>query len=91
PMVEYAISREKFLFTTNPKVTGQSASSKLLGPGVPLSELAALYQMSGQRSGVVLSRAEELYTRKRTLNLDAELRGDTWQNALWLYEATGKK
>jgi hypothetical protein len=91
PMVEYAISREKFLFTTNPKVTGQSASSKLLGPGVPLSELAALYQMSGQRSGVLLSLAEELYTRKRTLNLDAELRGDTWQNALWLYEATGKK
>jgi len=91
PMIEYAVSREKFLFTTNPKVTGQSASSKLLGPGVPLSEMTALYEMSGKRSGVLLALAEQLYTKKRVLNLDAELRGDTWQNALALHKATGNQ
>jgi len=90
-MIEYAVSRERFLFTTDPKIKGQSASSNLTGPGVPLSEMTALYEMSGKRSGALLTMAQELYPRKRVLNLDAALPGDTWQNALALYRATGKK
>jgi hypothetical protein len=91
PMIEYALSREKFLFTTDPKITGQSASSKLAGPGVPLSELTALYLMSQRRGGALLEVARELYGRTRVLNLDAPVRGDTWANALALYRATGDK
>jgi hypothetical protein len=89
PILEYLLSREKFLFTTNPKVTGQNASSKLNGPCVPVSELTALYEMSGRRSSFLLKYAEALYGETRTLNLDAAVRGDIWQNALALYRATG--
>lgn len=91
PMVEYAMSREKFLFTTNPKVTGQSASSRLLGPGVPLTEMTALYEMSGKRSPAFLQLAESVWGKNRVLNLDAVMVGESWQNALAMYRATADK
>lgn len=90
PILEYLLSRERFLFTVNPEVKGQGASAKLNGPGATVSELAALYAMSGRRSPCLLRHAEALYGQTRTLNLDASVRGDIWQNALALYRATGE-
>jgi hypothetical protein len=91
PMMEYLMSREKFLFTVNPEVKGQGASARLLGPCAPVSELTALYEMSGKRSPFLLDFAQELYGKTRTLNLDDPVRGDIWQNALALYRATGDR
>lgn len=91
PMMEYGMSREKFLFTVNPEVTRQGASANLKGPNLPVSELAALYEFSGKRSPILLRVAEQLYGKTRTLNLDAAVRGDTWQNALAFYRATGER
>ncbi len=89
PIVEAMMSREKFLFTIDPNVKGQGASARLTGPCAPVSELAALYGVSGQRSPLFLRAAEKLYGKTRTLNLDAAVRGDIWQNALALWRATG--
>jgi hypothetical protein len=88
-IVEHMLSREKFLFTVSPQVTGQGASSRLTGPCAPVSELAALYEISGRQSPVLLRLAEEFYGKTRTLNLDDPVRGDIWQNALALYRASG--
>lgn len=88
-MMEYGISRERFLFTIDPNVKGQGASNRLAGPGVPLSEVAALYSMTQRRTPFLLASARELLTKKRVLNLDAEIRGNWWGNALALYRATG--
>lgn len=89
PIVEAMMSREKFLFTIDPNVKGQGASARLLGPCAPVSELAALYSVSGQRAPVFLRAAEKLFGKTRTLNLDVPVRGDIWQNSLALWRATG--
>ncbi|XHR27150.1 MAG: hypothetical protein ACFUZC_14485 [Chthoniobacteraceae bacterium] len=89
PMVEYSLSREKFLFTTDPNVKGQSASSKMAGPCAQVSELTALYGMTGGRDGFLLDMAKNLMGKTRTLNLSEPVRGDLWQNSLSYYASTG--
>ncbi len=91
PLMEFFVSRERFLFTTDPKVKGQSASSRLGGLGAPLTEYANLYAMSGARTPFFRTAAEGLYGRDRVLNLEGNIRGDNWSNALGLYRATGEK
>ena len=91
PLMEFFVSRERFLFTTDPKVKGQSASSHLRGLGAPLTEYANLYAMSGQRTPFFRTSAESLFGRDRVLNLEGNIRGDNWSNALGLYRATGEK
>jgi len=89
PMVEYGISRERFLFTTDPTVQGQGAKANLEGPGIPLSELTAIDEISGGRNEVLVEMAKALLPLTRSLNLDAFQREDTWPNWLALYRATG--
>lgn len=91
PLMEFFVSRERFLFTTDPKVKGQSASSHLRGLGAPLTEYANLYAMSGKRTPFFRTAAESLFGRDRILNLQGNIRGDNWSNALGLYRATGEK
>ncbi|MSU51068.1 MAG: hypothetical protein EXS37_18590 [Opitutus sp.] len=91
PLMEFFVSRERFLFTTDPKVKGQSASSHLRGLGAPLTEYANLYAMSGGRTPFFRTAAEGLFGRDRVLNLEGNIRGDNWSNALGLYRATGEK
>lgn len=91
PLMEFFISRERFLFTTDPKVKGQSASSRLGGLGAPLTEYANLYAMSGARTPFFRTAAEGLFGRDRVLNLEGKIRGDNWSNALALYRATGER
>ena len=93
PMLEYGLSREKFLFSTNEKVNGQGTSSNLNGPGVPLSDLSTTYIYSKNRLDYFLKDAESLYKSKvvRRLNLDGASYEDRWQNSLFLYKATGER
>ncbi len=91
PLMEFFVSRERFLFTTDPKVKGQSASSRLGGLGAPLTEYANLYAMSGARTPFFRTAAEGLFGKDRVLNLEGKIRGDNWSNALALYRATGEK
>jgi hypothetical protein len=91
PIAEYMLSREKFLFSLDPKQKIQSPSRALKGPCAPLTELTSLYGITHGASPVFLKLAEEEFGRARVLNLDSVERGDSWPNALALYRATGDR
>lgn len=93
PMLEYSWSRERFLFSTNPEVKGDGTSSKLSGPAAPMSDFIAAYVFSGKRLTADLRLAEKIYSTPLNLclNLVELLYGDQWQNAMYLYKATGDK
>jgi|AGTN01.1.fsa_nt_gi hypothetical protein len=90
PMLEYGLSRERFLFSQNDKVKGQGTSSRLNGPGVPVSDLTTAYTYSGNRVDYFLDDAKKLYDNKvvRSLNLDFINYEDRWLNSLSLFRAT---
>jgi hypothetical protein len=90
PILEYMLSREKFLFSLDPKERIQSPSRALLGPCAPISELCSLYGITSGASPVFRRQAEALLGRDRVLNLDDISKGDTWENHLALWEATGE-
>lgn len=91
PIMEYLLSREKFLFSLDKKQKIQNPSRKLDGPAAPVSELAALYDISQGTSKAFLTLAEKEYEGTRIRNLgDMEI-GDTWQNSLALYRATNDR
>ncbi len=88
PMVEYGLSREKFLFSIDPKQKIQFPSRQLNGPCVPISELTSLYQITGENNDYLLDLAEKEYYSSRTRNLQKLEVGEKWQNAMALYRAT---
>jgi hypothetical protein len=90
PILEYMLSREKFLFSLDKAQKIQHPSRKLNGPVAPVSELSALYNITNRNSGAFLALAEKEIQRERIRNLDKRERGDTWQNELALYQATNK-
>jgi len=91
PLMEFFVSRERFLFATDPKIKGQSTSSRLGGLGAPLSEYAALDAMARGRTPFFRTAARSLFGQDRVLNLEGRSRGDSWSNALALYRATGER
>lgn len=91
PLMEYMISREKSLFSLDPKQKIQSPSRDLKGPCAPLTELTSLYDVFQKSNPVFLALAEKMYGTERTLNLDVVGNGSSWKNALALYKATGEK
>ncbi|GAA4303617.1 hypothetical protein GCM10023143_07270 [Compostibacter hankyongensis] len=91
PSIEYLISREKYLYSEDTAIKRQSPSHYLKGPAAEVSELAALYEMSGDRSPVFKHYAEDLYGKPRVLNLKMVSKGESWQNALALYRMNGKQ
>ena len=91
PIAEFMLSREKFLFSLDPKQKIQSPSRALKGPCAPVTELTTLYGITHGASPVFLKLAEAEYGRERVLNLDSIERGNSWPNALALYRATGER
>ncbi|HEU5146089.1 MAG TPA: hypothetical protein VFT90_05210, partial [Chryseosolibacter sp.] len=91
PIMEFLLSREKFLFTLDSTQKIQNPSRKMHGPVAPISELTALYEISGGKSKALLDLAETEFTNSRTRNLAVKEKGDTWQNALAMYRATNEK
>lgn len=90
PITEFLLSREKFLFSLDAKQKIQHPSRALLGPVAPISELTALYAISGRQSPVFLQLAKQEYGNSRARNLEKMEPGERWQNALALYRATGQ-
>lgn len=90
PIVEYMLSREKFLFSLDPKQKIQSPSRALAGPCAPVTELAALAGITHGASPVLRHLAETMLGKDRTLNLDDVAEGGAWPNQLALYRATGE-
>lgn len=88
PIVEYQLSREKFLFCADSTQKIQSPSRKMDGPVAPISEMTSLYNMTGGNMPFLLQLSEKMYDTDKNRNLDVVDRGDTWQNALWLYRAS---
>ncbi len=91
PLLEYLLSREKFLFSPLGEVGSQIATSNMRGPSATVSELAVLHAMSGGRNPFLLDYVRELYPRDRVLNMEKITYGGTWQRDLSLYRATGDK
>lgn len=91
PMIEYLMSREKYLFAVDSTAKGQGASPNMNGPSANVSELAALYDISQKRSTVFKDYAIDLFDKPRVLNLAKVTKGSTWQNSLALYRMNGEK
>ena len=91
PIVEFMLSREKFLFSLDPKQKIQSPSRALLGPCAPVSELATLYGITHGASPILRQLAERMLGKNRTLNLDDVAEGGTWPNQLALFRETGEE
>ena len=88
PLMEYVISREKYLWAESDSIKSQSPSHFLRGPCVEVAELASLSEMLGGKSPVFREEAKRIYGKTRKLNLNTET-GATWQDALAMYRLTG--
>lgn len=91
PILEYQLSREKFLFCADSTQKVQSPSRKMNGPIAPVSELTSLYTVFNNSMPFLLDMSKAMYKVDKVRNLEVLERGDTWQNALWIYRATNDK
>lgn len=93
PMLEYSWSRERFLFSTNPEVKGDGTSSKMGGPGAPMSDFSTAFIFSQKRTTCDLELAKRIFTQPidLCLNLSEVLKGNSWQNAMHLFKATAEE
>ncbi|MDF3076477.1 MAG: hypothetical protein K0S09_366 [Sphingobacteriaceae bacterium] len=91
PLMEYMLSREKFLFSLDSAQKIQNPSRKLSGPVAPISELVALYNIFNKQNPLFVAIAKNEFAQARERNLDVKENGDSWMNAMHLYRATGDK
>jgi hypothetical protein len=91
PLIEYVMSREKYLYATDEAITYQNPSHFLRGPCVEIGELASLFAMSGGKSIGFRREAERLFGKPRRLNLLTDTGGGTWQDALAMNRLTGER
>ncbi|MDO8541047.1 MAG: hypothetical protein Q7S40_11470 [Opitutaceae bacterium] len=90
PITEYLLSREKYLFATDPEIKRQNPSAYLRGPAAEVSELSALFLMSQGRTFAFRHLAEANYGKPRARNLNI-VTGASWQDALALFRMTGER
>jgi hypothetical protein len=88
PMLEYLLSREKYLYSTDESITLQNPSHFLRGPAVELAELTALHQLTGGRSAVFARELTRLFGQTRQLNLVTQTGGASWPDHLARYRLT---
>ncbi|WP_211316325.1 hypothetical protein U0035_05630 [Niabella yanshanensis] len=88
PLMEFMLSREKFLFTLDSTQKIQSPSRKLKGPIAPLSELQVLYNLLGRTHSFYPLMAEKEFGGARVRNLDEKQKGRNWINAMFMFRLT---
>lgn len=86
PMIEYVMSREKFLYSTS-DTPGQSQvpSHLLKGPCVDIGELAALDELTSGYTSAFSLEANRLFGQSRQLNMNTQTGGGSWQDYLARY------
>jgi hypothetical protein len=86
PMMEYVMSREKFLFSVS-DTPGQSQSPShfLYGPCVDIGELSGLAQMTAGQTPAFEEELKRLFGKSRKLNMETETGGGSWQDHLARY------
>ncbi|MCC5928644.1 MAG: hypothetical protein JJU28_05305 [Cyclobacteriaceae bacterium] len=89
PILEYMLSREKFLFSLDPEQRIQYPSRNLHGPIAPITELAALHRITREANPYLIDMAKSEFQTSRIRNLDVVEQGDHWRNALAIYHASG--
>jgi hypothetical protein len=88
PLIEYIMSREKFLFAIDTSQKIQNPSFKLKGPAAEIGELAGLYQFTHKQNPVFREEALRIFGKPRMLNLETVSVGNTWKDYLELYRIT---
>ena len=89
PMMEYMLSREKYLFAVDTTQKNQHPSHLLKGPTAEIGELSGLYDMTGKATKVFKQEAERIFGKPRKLNLTTVTGGGSWQDYLARYRMTG--
>lgn len=86
PMIEYVMSREKFLYSKT-DIPGQSQqpSHFLKGPAVDIGELTALNELTNGATPAFALEAARLFGKSRKLNMNTETGGGSWQDYLARY------
>lgn len=86
PVIEYVMSREKFLYTTSDTPhQAQQPSHLLKGPCVDIGELAALHTFTQGYTPAFSLEANRLFGKSRQLNMNTETGGGSWQDYLARY------
>ncbi|OQP40060.1 hypothetical protein A4H97_17755 [Niastella yeongjuensis] len=86
PMIEYVMSREKFLYTTSDTPhQAQQPSHLLKGPCVDIGELGALHTFTRGYTPAFSLEANRLFGKSRQLNMNTETGGGSWQDYLARY------
>lgn len=88
PLMEFMLSREKFLFAIDSNQKIQSPSRKLRGPIAPLSELQVLSDVFGRNNSFYAAMARKEFGTARVRNLDEEQKGRNWVNAMFMFKLT---
>jgi hypothetical protein len=92
PMIEYVMSRERFLFSIEDKPNqSQNPSHFLKGPCVDIGELSGLHQFTKGQSTAFNEELNRLFGKTRKLNLDVETGGGSWQDYLARYHINNDK
>lgn len=90
PIMEYMLSRDNTLFCLDTTQKVQSPSRKLGRPCAPVSELGALYNLSGKRGSFLLRWAEDKFYKYASAEKREHGRG-LWSDGIELYRSTGDK
>lgn len=92
PMIEYVMSREKFLYSTSDSAGQAQAPSHLLkGPCVDIGELVGLNELTKGFTPAFAMEANRLFGKSRQLNMNTETGGGSWQDYLARYRMDKKK
>ncbi|HEX2627442.1 MAG TPA: hypothetical protein VHM26_00470, partial [Chitinophagaceae bacterium] len=86
PMIEYVMSREKFLYSTSDSAGQAQAPSHFLnGPCVDIGELVALNELTGGNTPAFSLEADRVFGKSRQLNMNTQTGGGSWQDYLARY------